>query len=400
LWEQDTVAMPAARYRKIFVSYSRRDLAVVNSISTVASAFGDTYILDVNFLRSGERWNDRIYQAISEADIFQLFWSSHSMRSDFVRQEWEHALRLGRPDFIRPVYWEDPLPQDPVGGLPPDALRRIHFARLPVDPDLVVRSAPDPDPTTVLPGRTRSASSGGPGPRCAGAASSGTPGPRLAGAGPSGSSGRAEGLPSGPRRRPGTAGIVASAAFLVFTVGLVGTVAVAQRPTGPDVAAAPPPVGAPAPPGGAQQGRDNGVPPGGPPAGGGAGGGDAPPQNPAPSDGGPVGAPPPGGARGPAAPPGDETGPPAPVVTVQLVSDSSTKVVVRWTVRPSGSYAFTVIVTQPGAAARTIAAGSATQTSIAVKPERPYCVRVTAATPSGARATSKPLALRGASCSG
>lgn len=173
LWEQDTVVMPAARYRKIFASYSRHDLAVVNSISTVANAFGDTYLLDVNFLRSGERWNDRIYQAISEADIFQLFWSSHSMRSDFVRQEWEHALRLDRPDFIRPVYWEDPLPQDPVGGLPPDALRRIHFARLPVATDPVGRSAPDPESTTVPHRPPRSASSGEPEPR--GTTASGAP---------------------------------------------------------------------------------------------------------------------------------------------------------------------------------------------------------------------------------
>lgn len=219
-------------------------------------------------------------------------------------------------------------------------------------------------------------------------------------------------------------GVVAATAFLVFTVGIVGTVAIQQRSTNSTVEAAPAPAGAPAvPPGG-----DNGGVPAGPHAAdgagdgaaggagdgaaggadggagggaaGGAGGGAAPPvDNPVPPGDGPVGAPPDGGAGVPAAPPGGTTGQPGPVVTVQLVSDSSTKVVVRWTVRPSGTYAFTVIVTQPDADARTTTVGSATQTTIAVTPERPYCVRVTAATPGGARSSSKPLALRDARCS-
>lgn len=68
---------------------------------------------------------------IEEADVFQLFWSTSSMRSTFVRQEWEHALQLRRNDFVRPVYWEDPLPADPALGLPPETLAALHFCRLP-----------------------------------------------------------------------------------------------------------------------------------------------------------------------------------------------------------------------------------------------------------------------------
>lgn len=36
------------------------------------------------------------------------------MVSPFVRREWEQALALNRPHFIRPVYWEDPLPEHPT----------------------------------------------------------------------------------------------------------------------------------------------------------------------------------------------------------------------------------------------------------------------------------------------
>jgi serine/threonine protein kinase len=67
-----------------------------------------------------------------EADVFQLFWSRYSMRSLHCRQEWEHALALGRPSFVRPLYWEDPLPEDSGQGLPPAALRALHFVHVPV----------------------------------------------------------------------------------------------------------------------------------------------------------------------------------------------------------------------------------------------------------------------------
>src|ERR1700757_1667638 len=68
---------------------------------------------------------------ISEADIFQLFWSSNSMRSKYVRHEWEYALSLKRPNFLRPTFWEDPIPKDETLKLPPEDPRVLHWARLP-----------------------------------------------------------------------------------------------------------------------------------------------------------------------------------------------------------------------------------------------------------------------------
>jgi hypothetical protein len=69
---------------------------------------------------------------IRDADIFQLLWSSNAMRSDYVRQEYEYALSLGRPEFVRPTYWEHPLPQDAAAGLPPEELRALHFQQFAV----------------------------------------------------------------------------------------------------------------------------------------------------------------------------------------------------------------------------------------------------------------------------
>jgi hypothetical protein len=122
----------ARPYRKIFASYSRKDSWVVREFKRYAQALGDEYVRKHIRLRAGEEWSDRLPQLIQEADIFQLFWSTSSMYSPFVRREWECALSLRRPNFIRPCYWETPLPTCAEKNLPPEELRRMHFQRIPV----------------------------------------------------------------------------------------------------------------------------------------------------------------------------------------------------------------------------------------------------------------------------
>jgi hypothetical protein len=124
------VTESAGAYRKIFPSYSHKDRAIVDGFAELARVFGDHYLQDVLALRSGERWRDRLPELIEEADIFQLFWSSNSMRSPYCRQEWEHALTLERPLFVRPLFWENPMPEDPAMGLPPAALKELDFVQL------------------------------------------------------------------------------------------------------------------------------------------------------------------------------------------------------------------------------------------------------------------------------
>jgi serine/threonine protein kinase len=118
-------------YRKIFISYSHRDRAVVEQVETFLSVVGDDFLRDARALRAGEVWEERLAEMINEADIFQLFWSTNSMRSPFVHREWTYALSLRRPSFIRPTYWETPMPEIPEQDLPPDELRRLQFRYLP-----------------------------------------------------------------------------------------------------------------------------------------------------------------------------------------------------------------------------------------------------------------------------
>ncbi len=162
---QPAEAIHATPYRKIFASYSRRDAEIVRQFEQFIETTGDRFLQDVRHLRAGEKWDDGLLRLIDQADVFQLFWSSHSMGSPHVRREWEYALGLGRPAFIRPTFWEDPFPESPADSLPPESLRRLHFHRLasvpaqpsaserPVNADVQAsvnpsRASPSPRPQT------------------------------------------------------------------------------------------------------------------------------------------------------------------------------------------------------------------------------------------------------------
>ena len=128
---KDWKAVRTPLCRKIFASYSHKDTWIVEEFERYAEAFGDDYIRDIKTLRVGEEWEPRLLQLIEEAQIFQLFWSTNSMRSDWVRREYSHALSLNREGFVLPVYWEVPFPESRESGLPPAELRALQFHQIP-----------------------------------------------------------------------------------------------------------------------------------------------------------------------------------------------------------------------------------------------------------------------------
>ena len=74
-------------------------------------------------------------------------------------------MSLGRPYFVPPTYWEDPLPTSQQPALPPDSLRRLHFSRIAAVPQtpasrparpMPVQAAPPPAPAAAAPPRKRS----------------------------------------------------------------------------------------------------------------------------------------------------------------------------------------------------------------------------------------------------
>jgi len=116
----------ASVFDKIFISYSQRDSAVVDLCVLTYQGLGVQVFIDRIDLRAGDEWRARLEGAIREADVFQLYWSSAASASQEVSHEWRLALALSkmRDRFIRPLYWETPMPS------PPELLGHLHFSRL------------------------------------------------------------------------------------------------------------------------------------------------------------------------------------------------------------------------------------------------------------------------------
>ncbi|HEV2853538.1 MAG TPA: TIR domain-containing protein [Thermoanaerobaculia bacterium] len=162
-------------FRGIFPSYSHRDSGIVEEFERYARTLGDRYLRDVHELRAGEVWNDRLKDLIQQADVFQLFWSWNALRSPYVEEEWRYALSLGRPHFVRPTYWEDPLPELPERSLPPEDLRRLHFQLL--STGTAPRATPHGPAEPALPPRIAAAAARGSDPDATLLAIPGAPGP-------------------------------------------------------------------------------------------------------------------------------------------------------------------------------------------------------------------------------
>src|SRR5262249_25475806 len=117
-----SLSATASPYHAVFVSYSHEDSAIVDELENAYEVLGLEYLRDIRRLRSGKEWNSELLKMIDRADLFQLCWSRAAKRSEYVTQEWRYALTKDRPSFLRPIYWEIPMPQ------PPPELADIHFS--------------------------------------------------------------------------------------------------------------------------------------------------------------------------------------------------------------------------------------------------------------------------------
>ena len=124
--EQFLTVANASVFDKIFISYSRRDSNVVDLCIATYQGLGVQVLVDRLTLRSGDDWRATLEKMIRESDVFQLYWSQAAAASPEVGHEWRLALELSktRDRFIRPLYWEKPMPP------PPEALNHLHFSHL------------------------------------------------------------------------------------------------------------------------------------------------------------------------------------------------------------------------------------------------------------------------------
>lgn len=93
-----------ARYR-IFVSYSRKDSALVSTLVRFLMVADDRVFQDVHDIEPGSRWRAVITMAIDSCDKMLLFWCAHSSSSSEVGKEYSSALR--RKKILVPVLLDD-----------------------------------------------------------------------------------------------------------------------------------------------------------------------------------------------------------------------------------------------------------------------------------------------------
>ena len=110
--------------RTAFASYASADrIEVIRSVQGISKGAPQLEIfLDVDTLRSGDDWEEKIGAYIATSDILYLFWSSAASQSKWVEKEWRLGLRQKGIRFI------DPFPLESPAVVPPPAeLSTLHF---------------------------------------------------------------------------------------------------------------------------------------------------------------------------------------------------------------------------------------------------------------------------------
>jgi TIR domain len=112
------------QHRKAFASYSSEDRdQVLARIQGLQKGLPSLEVfLDVLKLRSGQDWQQQLWNVIPTHDVFYLFWSANASSSEWVEKEWRCALKTRGLDFIDPV----PL-CTPEQAPPPTELAGKHF---------------------------------------------------------------------------------------------------------------------------------------------------------------------------------------------------------------------------------------------------------------------------------
>ncbi len=125
--------------RSAFLSYAREDmLAVTYILQALRKARPDMDLFfDLEKLRSGEHWEERLYDEILKRDRLFLCWSRHAALSEWVDKEWRYMASSKGIEAIEPIPLEGPE-ECPV----PEPLQGLHFN----DIETFIRKAAKPEP--------------------------------------------------------------------------------------------------------------------------------------------------------------------------------------------------------------------------------------------------------------
>ena len=108
-------AMPPRK--RVFISYSHQDAAVVTPVVRLLRVTGSKVFRDEDCIPAGSYWRLVLSDSLQDAHAFIVFWSKHAADSREVKREWQQAVSLGKD--VVPVLLDD----TPLAG----ALREFQY---------------------------------------------------------------------------------------------------------------------------------------------------------------------------------------------------------------------------------------------------------------------------------
>lgn len=119
--------------KKLFISYSHKDIASAEKIAKIHEALGIDVFFDKHRLKAGYIYSEEISKFIQTADTFVLCWSENAAKSDYVEKERQEALALAYPQSKpreRAKLRIHPYNIEPHAVPPADMIEHYHFEEL------------------------------------------------------------------------------------------------------------------------------------------------------------------------------------------------------------------------------------------------------------------------------
>ena len=119
--------------KKLFISYSHKDIASAEKIAKIHEALGIDVFFDKHRLKAGYIYSEEISKFIQNADTFVLCWSENAAKSDYVEKERQEALALAYPKSKpreRARLRIHPYNIEPHAVPPADMIEHYHFEEL------------------------------------------------------------------------------------------------------------------------------------------------------------------------------------------------------------------------------------------------------------------------------
>lgn len=90
---------------RIFVSYSRKDAAIVTPLVQMLRLGGSGVFRDIDHIPPGVKWRAVLIEAVDSCELLVLFWCCHSSTSAEVEKEYTQAVKAGK--LLTPVLLDE-----------------------------------------------------------------------------------------------------------------------------------------------------------------------------------------------------------------------------------------------------------------------------------------------------